>query len=465
MRPACRDTSTRIGVALGALVLIAIAPLGESSARSAAAPSMPVAAPVAAAGSAAQAAELGRQACASCHLGDRPGDFLFASFRAFQQGPAPRPDECARCHVNNALAAAAPRPAAWLPLASDTLARVRRFHPYVASPALVFAVDAPDASGELQRLPRFDTCGLERFLAAPLARSGAAAQSMFPVEPARRRALLASLASDLAPCESGTASAAELERGRTLYADLGCAGCHTGAGAGPRLRLGLPLLARAYVRARVRLGSTAAPRDWTTADGKIVPRGATGGVAMPAHSELSDADLDALHAYIASDRSDVPAAEPRLPAASIDVPDGIRLALFRDVQRRVFDTSCRHCHSDDAEAQTIIQGVFGDAASDGDRRARALALPVSRLPTPADSPSLRSALEPAPGCGASRLVARLRARAHEWSGEPAGAVRGMPLTLPPLPEAAIRLVEVWTAAGCPSDTGDLCTACAPVGQS
>jgi hypothetical protein len=37
----------------------------------------------------------------------------------------------------------------------------------------------------------------------------------------------------------------------------------------------------------------------------------------------------------------------------------------------------------------------------------------------------------------------------------------MPLTLPPLPDSAIRLVEIWTAAGCPSDAGDLCTACAP----
>jgi mono/diheme cytochrome c family protein len=448
------DPTTLCAVALTALVLNAVAPRAHST--PAAAAQALLAAPL---GKGA-AAELERQSCTSCHLGDRPGGFLFASYRAFQQGPAPRGDECARCHVNNALAAEAPRPAAWLPLGHDALARVRGFHAYVQNPALVLAVAAPSREGEPQRVARFTDCGLDRFLAAPLPRSAGGAQSMFPVEPARRRALLAALAPELAPCEPSP-DPEQVARGRALYTDLGCASCHAASGAAPRLRLGLPLLARDYVRARVRHGSaggSASPiyaREWAATEGALAAR-SPAQAAMPAHPELAEADLDALHGYLATDRSDVPAAEPVPPRASIDVPESIRVSLYREVQRRVFDTSCRHCHSDDAEAQALIEGVFGASAG-----AAPLALPTSRLPTPASSPALRAVLDPSPRCGESRLIARLRGRTHEWSGtSTAGAARGMPLTLPPLPESALRLVEVWTAAGCPSDAGDLCTPCA-----
>jgi len=397
-------------------------------------------------------------ACTSCHL-DRSARYLYESFDAFRKAPPPTPTACAECHVSNHAAALPSRPAAWLPLSHGMIERIRGFHAYVDAPALVTRVEVPDA----RPVPRFTACGLEQFLSSPLPRHGGTRQSMFPLEPGRLHTLLDALRPELEPCASPGVSGV-IDRGRQLFLEAACASCHAGAGAGPRLRLGFPLLGRTYFHARVRhgTGGRMAPlwqRSWEAKNGALIS-GRAGTVTMPPHPNLTDADLDALYAYVASDRSDVPvAAPPVLERERHDVPDEIRLALYREVQKRVFDTSCRHCHSPEARDQSLIESVFGKVAG-----AAPVELPMTRLAV-SPSPTLRAALSPGPGCTDSALVVRLKARGAEWSGHPlAGAPRGMPMTLPPLDNNAIRLVATWSAAGCPSDRGDLCQPCPPLPQ-
>jgi mono/diheme cytochrome c family protein len=411
----------------------------------------------------ATAKTLRELSCTSCHLDGPSTPFLYASFAAFRDAPAPEPTGCVRCHLSNKVAASAAKPAPWLPLTAGMIDRVRRFHAYVEAPALVTTVSLPDRSGKPRTFPRFTACGLARFLASPLSRRGEARQSMFPVEPGRLRTLLAALASELEPCTGDSQAAPgalQVARGRELFGQLACAACHTGVGLGPRLRLGFPLLGRAYFGARVHQGSGtrgAEPvwqRRWEAVKGKLVAT-ITGAVAMPAYADLSDADVDALYAFIGVDASDVALAPATKAAhAPVVVDDVIRLPLFREVQRKVFDTTCRHCHSPDANDQSLIESVFGHV--EGSAPAE---LPMTRLDL-GPSDTLRKMLSPGPGCSDSELLLRLKARVAEWTGHPiTGAPRGMPLTMPPLPEDVIRLVEAWSAAGCPSDRGDLCVAC------
>jgi mono/diheme cytochrome c family protein len=404
-------------------------------------------------------------ACTSCHLDGSPGRYLYPSFDAFRRAPPPTPTACAQCHVSNHVATQVDKPVGWLPLTGDMIARIRKFHAYVEAPPLVTRVELADRGGTRRPLARFTACGLARFLSSPLPRHGSARQSMFPVEPGRLRTLLTALGPELERCEAGAttpaATGATIDRGRELFVQRACASCHTGSGPAPRLRLGFPLLGRAYFRTRVRQGTgdRASPlwlRSWDAADGNLVARPATP-VIMPPHLDLSDSDLDALYAYVGSDRSDVPPPPPPVrQTGRIDVPESIRRSLYREVQQRVFDTSCRHCHSPDPRDQALIESVFGAVP-----HAAPVELPMTRLAVSPD-PTLHELLSPGPGCSDSPLLARLKARGDEWAGHATpGAPRGMPLTMPPIDSDAIRLVAVWTQVGCPSDRGDLCEPCAP----
>lgn len=295
-----------------------------------------------------------------------------------------------RCHVGLREA----RDASWLPFDME---RARGLETYRHVPAL---------EGE-----HYTTCGLEAYLRAPVPRRAGAHESMFPT-----RAQLPGTA----PCPPPRPDL--VERGRALFATH-CASCHAN-GPGPRLRLGVPLLAPAFFARRVREGGGGRMQfEWSSGRRKTRAR-------MPAF-RLGDDDVASLYAYTSADASDrpgmaTPAEESRL----------FGLELYREVQARVFETSCRHCHSGD---RGVIQKTF-----DADR------VPAE-LPTRArvtrDSPELRRAFR--------ELVPRLRARADEWSGRP-GLVRGMPLTLAPLPADRIQLVERWVRMGCPTEAGSLC---------
>jgi mono/diheme cytochrome c family protein len=331
----------------------------------------------------------------------------------------------------------------------------------VDAPALAFSEEFTDGRGGRQVVRRYTDCGLEAFLASPVPRRAHPAQAMYPVTAERRRELARALAGAVESCQTApAASADQVRRGALLFAQSGCAGCHTGAGAAPRLRIGVPLLSSAYFRARVRLGGTPNQprwqRVWDDTAGKLYAADDARTV-MPPHPELSNADIDALYLYVSSDRSDVPSPQSRnAEPPFVDVPDELRLKLFREVQRRVFDTSCRHCHSPEPRDQQIIRRVFGAVKDSAPG-----VLPMSRAATPSRE-QLRKAL--GTDCQNSPLLQRLRLRANEWSGHAApGGLRGMPLTLPPLSEDTIRLVETWRALGCPSDIGDLCSSCKPGG--
>lgn len=406
------------------------------------------------------AAVLDALACQSCHLPGPSMSYLFADFETFSRTPAPPPSACARCHVGNWVAATSSKPAPWLPLSPNMLGRITRFHAYVETPPISFREQVPDGHGGAQLVRRYTDCGLEAFLAAPVPRRSPARQSMYPVTSERRRQLTRALDGAVEPCRATPpATAAQQQRGATLFVGSGCAGCHAGRTAAPRLRIGVALLSSAYFRARVRHGGPPAEprwqRVWQSAANALhaidAPR-----LTMPAHPDLSEQDLDALYAYVSRDRSDLPSYQPEHAAPYVDVPPELGRKLFRDIQQRVFDTSCRHCHASGRRDQQLVRRVFGTV-----KGGTPGVLPMSNAPTPSRE-QLRGVL--GESCETSPLLLRLRQRAREWSGHAgAGEARGMPLTLPPLSEDAIRLVETWRAVGCPSDIGDLCPPCQPGG--
>jgi hypothetical protein len=104
-----------------------------------------------------------------------------------------------------------------------------------------------------------------------------------------------------------------------------------------------------------------------------------------------------------------------------DVPDEIRRALYREVQTRVFDTSCRHCHGPEARDQSLIESVFGKVSG---------AAPVELLMT-------RLAVWPSAVCAPRCRRFRVAPTARWWCGS-RPAVRNGPLTLSRARHAACR---------------------------
>jgi mono/diheme cytochrome c family protein len=432
--------------------------------------------------------------CTSCHLPlDAAVPAIFADRGAFLASP-PEGSACAACHRNNAAGVrASPRPT-WLPLSEAAQARVAKDHPYLGAPDLAaplgFGEAAAGTGTTRWSLQRFTACGLRRFLSSPVprhARAGGAEESMFPLSAPQIDAIVEG--SGLEEC-AGAANAGEAARarGEAQFGALGCAGCHAAksarAPAAPRLRLGFPLLARAYFAARVREGSGRGLLPvhafvWSAAGTRLVPlpraqataslaEGTTADAAeMPAYQGIAEDDVAALYAYVASDASDLPhggaralrdggaeRGEARAPRDPWSKEVGAR--VFRQVRERVFDGACKHCHDASPGATRAVAKALG--------RAPEVEFPTSRRAT-VPSPTLARALSPGPECAPSPIVVRLRRRQAEWTGREGdgnpGA--GMPLTRAPLDDGTIRLIDAWTMHGCPSDAGDLCVACRPGG--
>jgi mono/diheme cytochrome c family protein len=407
--------------------------------------------------------------CTSCHAPETARvPAIFAERRIFVDAP-PAGHDCAGCHRNNADGVRrVPRPT-WLPFSDAAAARIAREHPYLGAPDL----GAPLAfAGAHWSLQRFSARGLARFLAAPIPRH-AGHESMFPVPAARIDALVSAAGLEDWPLDAEHgASDASIARGRARFAEL-CAGCHAAPGmlVAPRLRLGVPLLARVYFEARVRTGSGGAlgpvhALRWEAAGDVLAPRAVAAEISpnatMPALSALAADDVEALYAYVSTDASDVPAAAARdgaqLPRDAWSHDVGIR--VFRQVTAKVFDGGCKHCHDARPAAGAAIERAFGQRTD--------VEFPTSGRGPASRTPALTRALSPARGCTPAPIVRRLWRRHDEWSGRAkSGDPPGMPLTRAPLDPATIRLVEAWTQHGCPSDGGDLCDACAsdPYGEN
>ena len=142
--------------------------------------------------------------------------------------------------------------------------------------------------------------------------------------------------------------------------------------------------------------------------------------------------------------------------ASEKKPEQMRkkLLLGTRLYQRVLDEglakSCRHCHSDSSHAQDELLTVFGKAP-----KIFFLELDGKNVVIAERS---RPALNPGPGCSDSLLLAHLEERQKETYGK-GTALTGMPLSVAALPADLISDIRLWSAQGCPSPKGLLCSPC------
>lgn len=245
-------------------------------------------------------------------------------------------------------------------------------------------------------------------------------------------------ASAAPPVEGNTA------HGRELFETRGCTACHEFTGARVVSRPAAPTFATdtdrsvalapdlRFTRERYLPGALA---KWLVNPSALKPD-----TRMP-NLGLTPVDAVDLASFVLTTRLDPP---PRaVVVARRPVLD--RPVSFAEVNERVLMKTCRHCHTDPDKARGDggpgNTGGFGfvprglDLSSyegvsagfvDGEGQRRSV---FERLPD-----------------GTPRLVAALLARHAEQAGSP-GAVRGMPLGLPPAPPEEIQLVETWIAQG------------------
>lgn len=131
-----------------------------------------------------------------------------------------------------------------------------------------------------------------------------------------------------------------------------------------------------------------------------------------------------------------------------------RKVRFSEVQERVLQKTCIHCHADDSANLGIggpgNNGGFGYAGTGLvlSSYARTQAGSVSRDGTHKRM-SIYRPVESGPMKGMPLLVAQLRARQIEEAGDVVEGVVGMPLGFPALTPEDLQLVESWVAQGRP----------------
>lgn len=284
-----------------------------------------------------------------------------------------------------------------------------------------------------------------------------------PISRADARAIVAYLGRSVPRPAPASAPApapdpARAARGRRVFADSGCATCHTfgnvdfGTGATEelyRLMRGQALLAPNLRLARERL-DPATMLAWITDPTSVDPA-----ARMPRPS-LSAQDALAVRDFLIFGEAGPPVAAPSPPAARDLAPLG-RPVRFAEV-RRVFARSCVHCHaktSDGAAAGLGFSASALDLSSWQGVRAG------TRLPD-----GTRRSVLAAPRGSTPLLVGRLLRRHEEAARDVAGPFRdsmtsgvlpaaradvgvGMPLGLPPVSAEDVRLIATWVAQGAP----------------
>jgi len=248
--------------------------------------------------------------------------------------------------------------------------------------------------------------------------------------------------------------AGDVARGARLYARLRCGTCHafTGAdvdavarpgivarGEGERAPPDAIALAPdlALARARLRPGRVAAfIRE---------PQVGNADTLMPA-TPMSAAEAEDLATFVL--RAPLRPAPPP-PSAPLPVlPLLARPVRFAEVQSRVFDRVCRHCHA--APDFALGDGGPGNTGGFGfPPRGLDLSSYEGIASGAFDDKGRRRSVFAANADGTPAMVARLRARRDEEIGRADPALRGMPLGLPALSPEDLQLVESWIAQGRP----------------
>ncbi len=164
---------------------------------------------------------------------------------------------------------------------------------------------------------------------------------------------------------------------------------------------------------------------------------------MPEVAGVGPREAAALAAFIA-DTPLAPGPKPDVPAR---LPVLERAVTYAEVSTKVFRDTCWHCHA----VPDFARGDGGPGNSGGfGFKPRGLELSSYTGISEGsfdDAGERRSIFAKLPD-GTPRVVAHLMARHSEVAGS-VGAVRGMPLGLPPLTLEQIQLVESWVAQGRP----------------
>lgn len=355
-----------------------------------------------------------------------PGDAATAAFVAGDcarchvvplVAPLARQDSCTDCHVWIKAVAADPAKRA---KALSVFPYWERYERVVASYLQVPSLDAAMA--------RLDPAWVGRYLRDPHDLRPHLPETMprFALTDAQLDAIVARFSEKRVPVAVRPApSAARLADGERVFTAT-CVACHT---FGARATAGIPLAPDLqWTRERMSPDAAAA---WIK-DPLAVSPAAT----MPALG-LSDADVLAVRDFVLLADPRATAAIPLGPA-----PGPIsRAVAWPEVEERVFGRICRHCHMNPA----VNQGRAGPGNAGG----------FGFAPTGID-------LESYEGVVAAReripeALLRRRTEAHRDFVAPGTRAQvltrpekpGMPLGLPPIPDADLALVLAWIDQGCP----------------
>ncbi len=251
-------------------------------------------------------------------------------------------------------------------------------------------------------------------------------------------------------------SASRVDRGREVFSLGGCAGCHAFGNAPAPYELPRAALV-AFGDAATLAPNLRYARERMDPDTMLAwivdPRSVDENAHMEA-PEISRADALAVRDYILLGSPGRPVAPPAAPTAAEVTPLG-RDVAFREV-RAIFGQSCIHCHSH-ASGAGASQALGFDAFELDLASWEGIRAGVST-----EAGERHSILEATEG-GVSPLVARLLRRHAEAPrdivtpmrdplrparrAEPSTAAVGMPLGLPPLSLAQIRIVHTWIVQG------------------
>jgi cytochrome c2 len=257
-----------------------------------------------------------------------------------------------------------------------------------------------------------------------------------PLGEADARDLAAYLApSPVAASEAPPSDEASIERGRSHFDRLGCAGCHARGGRAAT-DVDAPALAPdlAHVRDRVLEGALLAFL--------LDPAAMRPGTAMPrlVRDPAVARELAAFLVHAPIEPGPVASAVARLPP--LDRP-----VTFDEVEERVLRRSCWHCHAD----ESLVYGDGGPGNTGGfgfaPREVDLSSYPhvqAGALDRDGARASLFREVD-----GEPLLLRVLVARQDEERGVVSDHVRGMPLGLPSLSAEQIQLVESWIAQGRP----------------
>ncbi len=231
---------------------------------------------------------------------------------------------------------------------------------------------------------------------------------------------------------SRIATRPESGAGERLYAEMGCANCHTFGGRAAKPGMpGAPDLAHA--RRRMRRADIAA----YIAD----PRAFGGNPSMPSHG-LTAGEAAILRDFVVG--APVEGPEPsRISAEIAPRPLLTRRVEWREVNERIFGAVCVHCHMNpEAEDGEGGPGNSGGLGYEG------VGLDLSSWEGLVAGKILDGKLQ-------ERLRLRHEERAREEAGPhaPPAHAPGMPLGLAPLSAEDLQLLESWIAQGAPGPAG------------